>query len=522
MQKKSPLALIILDGWGHREMGEHNAIFEAHTPFYDGLMEKYPHTLLNASEEHVGLPGGTIGNSEIGHMTMGSGRVIDTDLVRISKAMERGGFNSNPAFLALFNHVKKNDSTLHIMGLLSEGGVHSHQQHLHGILAAAKAAGLKDVVVHVFTDGRDVPPKSAAKSLEQLEKVMANLQIGYIATATGRYYALDRDKNWDRTEKAEKAIFEALGNSHSGKNPSEVVDELYKQGIIDELLEPLVFLDDQGKAYPIKSNDGILFFNFRSDRPRQLARKIMERAKTQNLYFVTMTEYDPTIESHVAFPPAQSQTTLAAEISQAGLKQAHIAETEKYAHVTFFFNGGRQEPYPNEEDILIESRKDVKTHDQAPQMRAKEITDAAIKRVENDDDFLVINYANADMVGHTANKAAIITAVETVDRELKRLVEAISSHNGIAIITADHGNAEVNLDEQTGEKHTAHTLNQVPFVLVSPPFQGGVPSEAGGGGWSSPISLKPSGSLADIAPTILQLMNLKKPASMTGESLLIE
>lgn len=507
MNKNKPVALIILDGWGHREGKDHNAIAEASTPFFDSLWHKYPKTLLNASEEHVGLPSGTIGNSEIGHMTIGAGKIIDTDLVKISKAMAAGEFHTNPAFLNLFAHAKKYNSAIHVMGLVSPAGVHSHQEHLHGFLEAAKKAGLTQVIIHAFTDGRDSAPQSAAEYLKNLENVIADLGIGHIATATGRYYAMDRDKNWDRTKKAEDAIFEALGSSHSGKNPSDVVGELYKQGIIDELLEPLVFLDDKGQDFKVKDNDAVLFFNYRSDRPRQLSKRIMERAKEKNLYFVTMTEYDPSLESEVAFPQTKIETTLSAEISQAGLHQSHIAETEKYAHVTFFFNGGKQEPYENEIDILIDSRKDIKTHDEAPEMRAKEIADKAIERIESGDDFLVMNFANADMVGHTANKPAIITAVETVDRELKRVVEKILEKDGVAIITADHGNAEQNVDEQTGHNHTAHTLNLVPFILVQE---------------GAPLTLKDSqtDNLSYIAPTILDILKIKKPSSMTGESLI--
>jgi 2,3-bisphosphoglycerate-independent phosphoglycerate mutase len=499
-----PVVLIILDGWGHREGKEHNAIAEANTPFFDYLWHNYPHTLLNASEEHIGLPGGTIGNSEIGHMTIGAGKVIDTDLVKISKAMASGEFHTNPAFASVFAHVLKYNSALHLMGLVSDGGVHAHHQHIHGILQAAKEAGLKNVVIHAFTDGRDVAPQSAAKYLKELEELIADIGIGYIATATGRYYAMDRDKNWDRTKKAEDAIFNALGKSYSG-SPSDVVNELYKEGLIDELFEPMVFLDQKGKSYPVTNNDGILFFNFRSDRPRQLSHKIVERAKAQNLFFVTMTDYDPAIESQVAFPQSKVETTLAAEISKAGLSQSHIAETEKYAHVTFFFNGGKQEPYENEHNFLIESRKDIKTHDEAPEMRAKEIADKAIERINEGDNFLVINLANADMVGHTANKPAIIKAVETVDKELKRIVEEALSKNGVAIVTADHGNAETNIDQQTGHKHSAHTLNLVPFIIASKSGQWTVGSGQ---------------SLSSIAPTILDILKINKPSSMTGESLL--
>jgi 2,3-bisphosphoglycerate-independent phosphoglycerate mutase len=505
---KNPIVLIILDGWGHKAEEQNNAIFKAKTPFFDHLWANYPHTLLNASETSVGLTEGTIGNSEIGHMTMGAGRIIDTELVRINKAIQNDELKNNHALNQLFTHVKKHQSTLHILGLLSPAGVHSHQTHLFGILSACKHAQISQVAIHAFTDGRDSPPKDAHKYLAELESVMARVGIGHIATTTGRYFAMDRDNNWQRTEVAQKALFESQGKIFKNQKPSEVLKTLADEGIMDEYLEPLVFLDERGKSYPIAKNDGVLFFNFRTDRPRQLSFKIAEQAKTKNLFFVTMTEYSPELDALVAFPPQKPDTTLSAEISQAGLTQSHIAETEKYAHVTFFFNGGKQDTHPGEQHFLIESRKDVKTHDEAPEMRAKEIADKAIERINQGDNFIVLNFANADMVGHTANQPAIITAVETVDRELKRVVEKVLMTNGVAIITADHGNAETNVDEKTGELHTAHTLNPVPFILVSSP--------------PKPITQnpKPTSSLADIAPTILQLMHLPKPKSMTGESLI--
>ncbi len=502
--KKAPFVLIVLDGWGYREGKDHNAIAEANTPVYDHLLKTYPHTFLHASQEHVGLPQGTIGNSEIGHMTMGAGKVMDTDLVRVSKAMENHDFYTNQAFVNLFDHVKKFNSTLHIMGLVSPRGVHSHQEHLHGFLEAAKKVGLEKVVIHAFTDGRDAPPQSAAEYLSELEKVISDLGIGYIATATGRYYSMDRDNNWDRTKKAEDAIFRAKGKAVRGQKPSETMKELYKEGIMDELLEPVIFLDDSGKAYKIEDNDGVFFFNFRNDRTRQLSQKILEASKHKNLHFVTLTEYHPAFESSVAFPPNKIETTLGYEISRAGLNQAHIAETDKYAHVTYFFNGGRQEPYENEIDILVESRKDIKTHDQAPEMKAAEITQKAFEMLGKGVEFILINYANADLVGHTANKPAVITAVETLDTELEKIVEKVLSLGGSLIVTADHGNAEVNFDEKAGVLHTAHTTNLVPFILVR----------------EGNYKLKESGSLADVAPTILQLMNLNKPKAMTGQSLI--
>lgn len=506
--RPKPVCLIILDGWGWREDKQHNAIAQARRPFFDMLMREYPHTLLNASGEAVGLPKNTIGNSEIGHMTIGTGRVIDTDLVKIDKSAAQGEFINNLAFTQLFHHIKKFDSTLHVMGLISPGGVHSHHNHLYAFLKAAKTAGVSKLAIHAFTDGRDVPPKSAAQYLKELENVIADLRIGFIATVSGRFFAMDRDKNWHRTKKAEEAIFESKGKLYKAKKPSEVLKTLYDNGIVDEHLEPLVFLDDTGRGYPMQKNDGVFFFNYRPDRARQLSSKIIERQKTHNLCFVTMTEYDKSMETLVAFPDQSLNDSLAAVISRQGLTQSHIAETEKYAHVTYFFNGGHEEPHAREHHFLIDSRRDIATHDQAPEMRAKEIADKTLERIDAGDDFILMNFANADMVGHTANKPAIIAAVETVDRELKRVAKAIMAKKGAAIVTSDHGNAEMNVDPKTGEKHTAHTLNLVPFILVSELK-------------TKNYKLKTNnGSLADIAPTILEIMNIKKPASMTGGSLI--
>ena len=503
--KIKQVALIILDGWGYREDKKNNAIWEAKTPFFDSLWNNYPHTLLNAAEEEVGLPKGTIGNSKIGHMTIGAGRTINTDLVRIFKAIENGEYKKNPAFQKLFAHLKKYNSTLHVMGMLSPIGVHSHQDHLHEFLKLAKEVGVGKIAIHAFTDGRDSPPQESGKYLRELEKLLANLGIGYIATVMGRYYAMDRDKNWERTEIAEQAIFENKGEKYINRKPSKVMRELRKKGMLDEHLKPIIFLDANEKGYKIEKNDGIFFFNFRSDRTRQLCYKIMERAKSnnkkQNLFIVTMTEYAPDIESVVAFPLINIKYTLAEIVSQKGLSQAHIAETDKYAHVTYFFNGEWIKPYKNEKHILIESRKDIQTHDLYPEMRAQEIADAAIESIKKGINFLVINFANADIVGHTANKKAIVQAVEKVDTELKRIIDALQISGGVALITADHGNAEINIDPITGEKHTAHTLSQVPAILTK-----------------KNVSLQ-SGTLADIAPTILALYGISVPKEMTGKRL---
>ncbi len=498
-----PVVLIVLDGWGYTESTEHNSIALADTPFYDKLWAEYPHTILDASEEQVGLPTGQMGNSEIGHMTIGSGKILATDLVRIAKSIKSRDWHKNPAFLELFDHVKKHHSTLHVQGLVSPGGVHSHMDHLFAFLEAAKEAGIEKVAIHAFTDGRDTPPQSAANYFKEVEAVLEKVGIGFIATAAGRFYAMDRDNNWERVAKAEAAMFECKGNVCKLKKPSEFFTELYQQGALDEHVEPVVFADAQGTTYPIQENDGVFFFNFRSDRARQLSKRIIERAKQQNIFFATMTQYDKSFDCRVAFPPETVETTLAAEVSKAGLKQSHVAETEKYAHATYFLNGGRQEPYEGEAHVLVESRK-VATHDMAPEMRAKEIADKVLEQIAAGDDFIFINFANADMVGHTANEPAIITAVEEVDRQLARVAEAVEKQGGVLVITADHGNAEVMVDPVTGEKHTAHTLNLVPCIVTDKAHV-----------------LRDGGSLADIAPTILTIMGLPVPKVMTGKSLII-
>ncbi len=498
---KKQIALIVLDGWGYRPDMKDNAIAEAHTPFFDSLWRDYPHTTLDASEENVGLPLGQIGNSEVGHMTIGAGRIIDTDLVRITKAMKAGEFVSNPALAGAFAHVKEHNSTLHIMGLVSPGGIHSHEEHLYGILDAAKTAGVKNVVIHAFTDGRDVPPRSAAQSLKKLEAKCIELGNAHIASVSGRIYAMDRDHNWDRTEKVKQALFSGAGTLCADKKPSEMMAEMYTKNIFDEHLEPVVFRDATGKTCLLENNDAVIVFNFRPDRVRQITKCVADVMGQMNIYLATLTEYEKTLNAHVAFAPAKVETTIAEEVSKAGLTQVHIAETEKYPHATYFLNGGKEEPHTGEEFVLVESRKDVLTHDLAPEMRAREIADAAIAKINTGTDFIFINFANADMVGHTANKPAIITAVETVDCELGRVIAVLKAQGGVAFITADHGNAEVNVDPETGERHTAHTLNVVPAILTEE-------------GHTMHL-----GKLSDIAPTILTLLSLPIPAGMTGKTL---
>jgi 2,3-bisphosphoglycerate-independent phosphoglycerate mutase len=373
--------------------------------------------------------------------------------------------------------------------------------HLYALIRAAKKSGMRKIVIHAFLDGRDTPPQSGAGYLEQLELFLDKEGVGKIATVIGRYFAMDRDQNWDRIEKAESAIFRGEGRRFYDEKPSDIVRKLYAEGAQDEFMEPLVFVDDLGEPQTIRRNDGVFFFNFRADRARMLSKRIYERAGDMRLQFAAMTRYDKELPVPFLFGPENIATTLGEQIAKAGMTQVHIAETEKYAHATYFLNCGREQAYAGETDILVDSRKDVKTHDQAPEMRAKEITDKALESMEKGTDFIFINYANADMVGHTANKEAIICALETLDRELKRLLEGIFAKEGVAFITADHGNAEMNVDPETGQKHTAHTLDPVPAIVTSKRY-----------------SLD-SGGLADIAPTILELLNLPKGEGM-GRSLL--
>jgi 2,3-bisphosphoglycerate-independent phosphoglycerate mutase len=498
---KKQIALIILDGWGYREEIENNAIAQAKTPFFDSLWENYSHTLLKAGEEAVGLPKGQVGNSEIGHMTIGAGKTIDTDLVRIEKSILANEFDHNKSFQKLFNHVKENNSTLHILGLIGEGGVHSHQSHLIAFLKSAKRAGISKIFIHAFTDGRDHGPFNSINAIESLQNFLQENQLGEIATISGRYYAMDRDNNWNRLDEFTKYLFDREGkyaNEISEKNVIQEIKNQHAENKTDEHITPVQFIHA-----PISQNDGVFFFNFRADRARMLSTKILEKQKEMNLCFVTMTEYGSDFKTDTAFPASLIETTLAKEISEANLAQAHIAETEKFPHATYFLNGGVEKTYPKEEHILLESRKDVKTHDEAPEMRAEAVADKAILEIEKGTDFIFINFANPDMIGHTANVPAIIHALEFVDLQLKRVVEKLIEKNGIAFITADHGNAEINIDIATGDKHTAHTLSLVPAIITL----------------DKKVNLK-QGSLQDIAPTILNLLEIPKPKTMTGDNLI--
>ena len=495
---KKQIALIVLDGWGYREDKKDNAILSAKTPVFSDLWNKYSHTTLLASGLAVGLPEGQMGNSEVGHMTIGAGKPLDQDLVRIDKSISSLKFSKNPSFLELFNHVKNNNSTLHVMGLLSDGGVHSHINHLFAFLKAAKDFGISKIAVHVFTDGRDVPPQSGAGYIKELEDKLKELGVGFIATISGRFYAMDRDKNWERLEKAENAIFNGEGIK-CNIEPHIFIENLYKEGKVDEHLVPIV-CNENGH---FNKNDGVFFFNFRADRARMLTSKIIEKEESLNLCFITMTDYGEEYKTKVAFLPIKIETTLAKELSENGMTQAHIAETEKFAHATYFLNGGVEGCLKGEEHILVPSRKDILTYDLAPKMSAEGVADKAIEQIKKGVDFIFINFANPDMVGHTANVPAIIEAIEETDKQMGRVINVLNENNGVAFITADHGNAEINIDPITHEKHTAHTTDPVPLIITN-----------------TVSSLKNGGTLSDITPTILEMFDIKKPVSMTGESLI--
>ncbi|NLN15538.1 MAG: 2,3-bisphosphoglycerate-independent phosphoglycerate mutase [Tissierellia bacterium] len=506
---KKPVMLIILDGWGIGEDYPGNAIKLANTPNFDRLMEKYPNSELDASGLEVGLPEGQMGNSEVGHLNIGAGRVVYQDLPKINKTIEDGDFFKNEAFLKAIEHVKNNKSKIHLMGLVSDGGVHSHIEHLYGLLELMKKNELEEVYVHVFLDGRDVPPTIGKEHVAQLVEKMDEIGVGRIATISGRYYAMDRDKRWDRTKKAYDAITQGIGNK--AEDPVKAIEHSYKEGINDEFIVPTVIMEGDEPVARVEDGDSIIFFNFRPDRARQLTRAFLdydfegfERDKVQDLYYVTMTEYDKTIKNaHIAFKGDILHNTLSQYLSEKGLTQLKIAETEKYAHVTFFLNGGIEEPYENEDRVLISSSK-VATYDLKPEMSALEVKEEVIKRLKMDKyDLIVLNFANPDMVGHTGIIPAVVKAVETVDSCLGEIIDVLLEKGGKALVTADHGNSEKLLDEN-GKPVTSHTTNRVPLILVG----------------EENVKLK-DGKLADLAPTLLDLLGLEKPKEMTGESLII-
>ena len=510
---KKPVVLMILDGFGLNDRHEANAVYEANTPNIDSLMQNYPYVKGNASGLAVGLPDGQMGNSEVGHLNMGAGRIVYQELTRITKEIEDGDFFQNEALKKAMENAKAKDSALHLFGLLSDGGVHSHITHLYGLLEMAKREGLSKVYVHGFMDGRDTAPTSGIEYVKALEEEMAKIGVGKIASLSGRYYAMDRDNRWDRVEKAYRAL--TLGEGNTASDAVSAMQASYDDGKTDEFVIPTVITEDGQAIGKVSADDSVIFFNFRPDRAREITRAFcsddfdgFDRSQRLPLTYVCFTEYDVTIPNkEIAFHKVELHNTFGEFLAAHGKTQARIAETEKYAHVTFFFNGGVEEPNPGEDRILVKSPK-VATYDLQPEMSAYEVCDKLVEAIESDKyDVIIINFANPDMVGHTGVEGAAIKAIEAVDECVGKTVEAIKKVDGQMFICADHGNCEQLIDYETGEPYTAHTTNPVPFILVN---------------YDPAYTLREGGCLADIAPTLIEMMGMEQPAEMTGKSLLIK
>ncbi len=511
LKQKGPLALIILDGFGHSDAREGNAVALAQMPFYDELREKYPHTLIEASGTCVGLPTGVMGNSEVGHLNMGAGRVIMTDIRRIDYSVETGDFFQNPAFVTAMDNARARGGALHLMGLLSDGLVHSSQEHLYALLRMAKERGLSRAYVHCFLDGRDTPPSSAHLYVKGLQDRTAEMGFGEVATLCGRYYAMDRDNRWERTKRAYDLL--VRGEGERAFDPLAAIRRSSERGVTDEFVEPVVVTRADGSPVAtIRDGDAVVFFNFRADRARQLTRALAVEAfdgfpvsDRPKVDYVCFTLYDQTFGLPIAFPQLRHKNILAEVFAAVGVRNYRLAETEKYAHVTYFFNGGTEQEYPSERRLLVPSPR-VATYDLMPEMAAFKVTDKIIRAVEErETDVFIVNFANPDMVGHTGNLAKTIEAVQYIDTCLGWITKALRTARGRCLITADHGNCEQMLDPVTGQPHTAHTSNPVPFHLIDPDSLG--------------VKLRPDGALEDVAPTILGLLDLPQPADMTGRDL---
>ena len=512
MGKKTHV-IMILDGYGINENPEHNAVAIANTPVMDRLKAEYPFVKGYASGLAVGLPDGQMGNSEVGHTNMGAGRVVYQELTRISKAIEDGDFFENEDLLAAMNNAKEHDSDLHLMGLVSPGGVHSHTDHLYGLLEMAKRCGLTKVYVHCFMDGRDTPPDSGKGYIKDLQDKMKEIGVGEIATVSGRYYAMDRDNRWDRVEKAYRALTEGAGDT--AECPVCGMNASYEKGVVDEFVVPFVVLKDGKPKATIKNDDSVIFFNFRPDRAREISRCFcdeefdhFDRGPRIKTTYVAFTDYDVTIQNkRVAFKKQELTNVFGEWLSKQGLTQLRTAETEKYAHVTFFFNGGVEAPFPGEDRLLVPSPK-VATYDLQQEMSAPQVCDGLVDAIRSGKyDVIIINFANGDMVGHTGVEAAAVKAVEVVDECVGRAVEAVKENGGIMFLCADHGNCDMMVDYETGDPFTAHTTNPVPFILINADPKWGLAED---------------GRLCDIVPTMIQLMGYEQPEEMTGHSLLIE
>ncbi len=501
METKNKAILIILDGLGLSEEKEYNAIAQAKTPNFEYLWNNFPHSVLEASGKAVGLPEGQVSGSETGHINIGAGRVVHQGLEKINKAIEDNLLEKNPLLTQVFEKVRKHNSTLHIKGLVSPAGVHSHSDHLYALISLAKKAGVARIFIHVFTDGRDTPPKSSEKYIKDLENVCKDSGIACIVSVSGRYYAMDRDNNWERTQCAYNTI--AKGEGEKYNSALEAIRGSYEAGKTDEFIKPCVIPTANGKTCEVEDHDAMIFFNYRADRVRQLAKKFNEECQAKDFTYITMMDYDEPFSKNILFGEEIIKDNLAEVVSKAGLKQLRISETEKYSYVTFLFDGYKKEPYPNEDRKLIESNK-IATHDLMPEMKAKEITDEIIKAMQKCEyHFIVVNFANLDIIGHTGKMKETITAAETVDFNLGRIIKEAEKTDYALVITADHGNAEKMFDPKTNQAHTAHTGSPVPFIVVK-----------------KDLKLSEKGKLADVAPTILQIMGIEKPKAMTGVSLI--
>jgi len=522
-----PTILMILDGWGIASPSRGNAISQAKTPNFNNLIANYPTVALQASGEVVGLTWGEMGNSEVGHLSIGAGRTIYQSLARIHKSIITKTFFSNPVFLSLQKHIENNASSLHLIGLVSNGGVHSHQDHLHALLDMCKELGIKNVFVHAILDGRDTERDEGINNIRALEKKMSEVKIGKIASISGRFYAMDRDRHWDRTDMAYKAMAEGEAK-HTAENPLQAIESSYSNHIYDEEFEPCVITKGGNPITKIQDGDGAIFFNFRQDRARQLTAAFIlpgfekfKRRYCKNLYAVTFTEYDNSFPAEVAFPPIEIKNTLPQVIASNGLHQLHAAETEKYAHVTFFLNGGIENPLENEERILVPSPS-VSSYDQKPEMSAYDLTSKVIKEIQkNKHHFIVMNFANADMVGHTGNMRATIEAVQVLDECMDKIVKQTLAKNGTIFITADHGNAEEIMNIHTGEIIKEHSKNPVPFIMINEEWTGKSSRFETSMSGNDLSTLTPAGMLTDIAPTILKFLHLDIPKEMTGSPLIL-
>ncbi len=518
--KQQTLLLAILDGWGYGQPSPSNAITVAHTPNMDHWMAEYPFTTLVAHNGLVGLPEGQMGNSEVGHLNIGAGRIVYQDYTRINKAIDSGDFFSNTPLCTIINEVKDSGSSLHLFGLVSDGGVHSHLDHLKALLRMAAEKEIENVYVHCFMDGRDTPPKSGSGYIKELVSAMRDYGCGRVATIIGRYWAMDRDTRWDRVEKAWDAL--VSGEGVTANDPVQAVEDAYERGETDEFIKPIVLLDGEKPVSVVSDNDGIIFFNFRADRARELTRAFTEKGFTEFnvanrpgiIGLVTLTEYESDFDLPIAFPPLSLSNILGEVVSREGLRQLRIAETEKYAHVTYFFNGGEEDPFPGETRILIDSPRDVATYDQKPEMSAYLVTDKLLQVLEEAEsqgqpfDLVVLNFANGDMVGHTGIMEAAVKACEAVDECLGRIDAYLRGRGGKMLVTSDHGNAEVMFDPDTDGPYTAHSLSPVPFILVDDRYKN--------------MKLHDGGALKDIAPTVLSLLHLPIPVDMEGKNLLIK